>query len=135
MIVTDANVIMALCVPGPNTNAVEDLKRADPDWIAPDLWRAEVLNALCTQVRTARMSLTEAASAFGIAERAVRTYSAALDAGELLRSAAQTGCSGYDTHYILLAENLDVKLITYDQQVLNKCSARAMTPDQFLAAA
>lgn len=43
-------------------------------------------------------------------------------------AARRTGCSGYDSYYIALAEDLDVKLYTYDKEILRKCAGLAVKP-------
>jgi len=42
--------------------------------------------------------------------------------------ARRTGCSGYDSQYIALAEDLGLTLYTWDRQILDRCPQLAIAP-------
>ena len=60
MIVADTNVIAYLTLPSRYTEMAEQALLADPDWIAPALWRSELRNVLALYLRKALISFGEA---------------------------------------------------------------------------
>lgn len=128
MIVVDANILAYFVIPGSFSDDCSDLYDRDPVWMAPSLWRAELANVLATYQRRGGLSRVDCIQAFGDAERAVlgREYLTSIE--RVLTVAARTGCSGYDAHYVALAEDLGLSLYTYDQRVLQTCSHVARCP-------
>jgi len=118
MIVVDTNVLAYLWLPGPRTSAAETLLRKDPDWHAPLLWRSEFRNVLVGQVRRRRLSLEAAGRIVTEAETQMNGREYAVPSFEVLRCAAESGCSAYDCEFIVLAETLAVPLYTSDEEVL-----------------
>jgi predicted nucleic acid-binding protein len=51
----------------------------------------------------------------------------------VLELAAESGCSAYDCVFVALAEELGVRLVTVDQQILRQFPAIASSPESFLA--
>jgi predicted nucleic acid-binding protein len=51
---------------------------------------------------------------------------------EVLRLATQSGCSAYDSHYAALAQQLDVSLVTHEEDVLEAFPETAVHPGDFL---
>ena len=46
----------------------------------------------------------------------------------VLAVARRTGCSGYDSQYVALAEDLGLKLYTCDKGILSRCPEVAVMP-------
>lgn len=133
MIVVDTNIIAYLWIPGEHTTGAERLLRQDPDWAVPLLWRSEFRNVLGEHSRVGRLSLELAIQMVEEAERffAGREYS--VPSSKVLAAAASSGCSAYDCEFIVLAEDLDVALVTTDRQVLREFPKRAVTVEQALS--
>ncbi len=131
MIVVDTNVIVHLVVEGrEDTRAV--LER-DQDWIAPRLWRSEFRNVLARLMR-------EHSVPFEQAVRLALAGEALLEGGEydvprlrVLELASQSGCTAYDCEFVALAHDMDVPLVTLDNEVLKAFPRRAISPEEFLA--
>jgi len=51
---------------------------------------------------------------------------------KVLTTAVASRCSAYDCEFVVLAEDLGVKLVTTDRQVLNAFPKRAVSIRQFL---
>ncbi len=118
MIVVDTNVLTYLWLPGPRTSAAEALLRKDPDWHAPLLWRSEFRNVVVGQVRRHRLGLGTAQRIVLEAESQMNGREYGVPSSEVLRRAAESGCSAYDCEFVVLAESLTVPLYTCDEEVL-----------------
>lgn len=126
MIVADTNVLAYLYLPGDRTADAEALCRRDPEWAAPVLWRSELRNVLATQMRNERLDLAGAQAIQAEAERLLGGREFAVDSAEVLRVAADSGCSAYDCEFVVLAEYLDVPLISADQRLVERFPGRAL---------
>ena len=133
MIVVDANILLAACLKNEFAESVERVKGRDPVCCAPEIWRAEVTNALCSRMRKKTLTLEQATSVYLVAERGIsQTFGISPDA--VLEVSSRTGCTGYDSSYVAVAERRQMKLVTLDRGVLAACPHVALTPEQFLAA-
>lgn len=129
MIVVDVTVLAYFLIEGDETASVVRLRKRDPDWIAPDLWRSELMNVLWKYVRRGDFDLELALEHISFAEDFMGPRSFALRAEEVLPLAVSSGCSAYDCQYIALAERLDVSLATHDQRILTSFPELAFRPD------
>ena len=125
MITVDTNVIAYLYLPGDHTAAAEALLRSDSEWFAPLLWRSELRNVLATQTRVQRLALASAQSIQTEAEQLLHGREFAVDSAEVLRLAAESGCSAYDCEFVTLADYLDVPLYSADRRLVEHFPRRA----------
>ena len=125
MIVVDTNVVAYLYLPGDRTAAAEALCRADSEWSAPLLWRSELRNVLATQIRVGRIALDGAQSIQTEAEQLLHGREFAVDSAEVLRLAAESGCSAYDCEFVVLADYFDVPLYSADRRLAERFPHRA----------
>lgn len=120
--VVDANVLSYYLLRSePFAEALSSFLPKTTDLLAPDLWRAELLNVLWMAVRHQRVPEETAGRLFRTAERLItRTVAAS----GLWRSALRLSCERahpvYDTLYVALAQREKVPLWTYDKGIL-KC--------------
>ncbi len=128
MIIVDANVITHMILKGDFSKDCGELFIMDSDWAAPRLWRDEVSNVLVTYERGGLISRKESLLAFSDAEAVMGANDFDVKIERVLTVAHQTGCSGYDSQYIALAEDLGLKLYTYDRKVLSSVPAIACKP-------
>ena len=56
------------------------------------------------------------------------------DPASVLAKAPDSGLSAYDAEFVVLAEELGVRLVTSDQQVLRTFPNVAISPEDFVAA-
>lgn len=119
MIVVDTNVIASLVFPTSGyTEAAMALLERDGDWTAPTLWRSELCNILATGVRNGWLIEEQAIEALGSAEELMAGADFGVPSGEVPRSAIASGCTAYESEFVVLAQDLGVKLITLDRAVL-----------------
>ncbi len=121
MIVVDTNVIAYLLIRGERSAAMDRLQARDGDWVAPRLWLDEFLNVLCTYERRGGIGSAQAVALLEDALALMDGASYEVAPERVLAVARRTGCSGYDSQYIALAEDLGLKFYTCDQRILQKC--------------
>ena len=132
MIVADNTLISYFTIEGEFTEKATQVRQRDPEWAAPLLWRAEVLNVLWLHVRQGEFGLDLAIQHIDLAEDLIGERSYDVAPTEVLRLAVDSGCSAYDSHYAALAQQLDVPLVTHDGEVLEAFPETAVHPDDFL---
>lgn len=128
MIVVDTNIIAYLFIRGDGSAASERLLQRDPDWVAPRLWLDEFLNVLCAYERNGLLSARDATNLVGDALLLMDGKSYDVPPHRVLSVARRTGCSGYDSQYITLAEELGATLYTNDKRILTACPRLAVMP-------
>ncbi len=133
MIVVDTNVVAGLYLPVAWSTDSERLVEADPEWCAPVLWRSELRNILATSLRAGRLHLHDALEIAASAEGLFLNREFSIASPEVLRLAAESGCTAYDCEFVAVARHLAVPLVTLDQQLLTAFASSATTPARFLA--
>ena len=129
MIVVDTNVIAYLLIRGDRSVAMDRLQAHDSEWIAPRLWLDEFLNVLSTYERNGSLRADETIELLEDALALMDGSSYEVPPERVLAVARRTGCSGYDSQYVTLAEDLGVKLYTCDGGILKKCPGVAFLPE------
>ena len=117
MIVADTNLIAYLLIEGEFTDRAERVYQDDNSWAAPYLWRSEFRNILALYLRKEYLSIAEAKSKMQIAERIIAGKEFELLSVEILDLAMQSSLSAYDCEYVLLAQKLEIKLVTNDRKM------------------
>ena len=128
MIVVDTNVVAYLLIRGERSEAMDRLQSLDPEWVAPRLWLDEFLNVLCTYERNGGISSDQAVELLDDALALMDGSSYEVPPERVLAVARRTGCSGYDSQYIALAEDLGLKFYTCDRRILKTCPDLAIEP-------
>ena len=118
MIVADTNLITYFSIHTDHSALAEAVCATDSVWVAPLLWRSEYRATLLKYIRHAGMNFEAAIGSLRIAEEAVAGREYSVDARKVLELACRTKCSAYDCEYVALAQDLGVKLVTTDKQVL-----------------
>ena len=118
MIVADTNLIAYFSIHTDHSALAEAVCATDSVWVAPLLWRSEYRATLLKYIRHAGMNFEAAIGSLRIAEEAVAGREYSVDARKVLELACRTKCSAYDCEYVALAQDLGVKLVTTDKQVL-----------------
>lgn len=128
MIVVDTNVIAYLLIAGDRSQAAHRLWQTDREWVAHRLWLDEFLNVLATSERHGRLDSRLAAGLLDDAIDLLLDGTFEVRPERVLAVARQTGCSGYHSQYVALAEDLGVALYTWDRQILDRCPKLAVAP-------
>ena len=126
MIVVDTNVTAFLWLPGDLTAAAERLLSEDAEWAVPLLWRSEFRSVLSGAVKRKVCGLERAAAIARAAEEQLTGREFAVETGEVLRLADESGCSASDCEFVALARALGVSLVSNDRAILKAFPAVAV---------
>ena len=132
MIVADVNLIAYLLLGGPDTELAEQVLERDAAWAAPVLWRSEFRNILAAYMRGRGLDIGAAWQAHELAEGLLSGHEYTLGGERVLGLVAASPCSAYDCEYVALAEELQVRLVTSDQQILRHFPTVAISPREFV---
>lgn len=133
MIVVDTNMIGYLFLASERSDQAEQVLAKDIHWTAPLLWRSELRNVLATYLNQKFIELQDALQIMAEAEQLMMDSEYEVISSEVLRLAAESGCSAYDCEFIALAKSLNISLITTDRKLLSRFPQVALSPEDFLA--
>ena len=131
MIVVDTNQLAYLLLGGAQTAAVRAVYDADPDWMAPMLWRSEFRSILAQHLRVKQLTLSKALEAQALAEEMMEGRELVIDSEAVLRLSAQSTCSAYDCEFVALAQDLNTTLVTEDKKVIKNFPHIAISVQDF----
>ena len=135
MIVADANLIVYLFIAGERTDAARAVLAKAPTWVAPPLWRSELLNVLNGYVKRGAFPLRHGVDLFHAAGDIVSSGSYRPEPEQVLTLSAQSGCTTYDCEYVALAKKLEIPLVTADKQLLRAFPSVAVSIESYVAPA
>jgi predicted nucleic acid-binding protein len=135
VIVVDTNVIHYCWVNGQHTALAQAVRRHDPEWHAPLLWRSELRNVLTAYLRRRLLSRAQIAAILDTAGEALTGNEHLIDDQPILDIVSSSTLTAYDAEFVALAAVLDVPLVTADRAVLQAFPQRAQTMRAFLQAA
>jgi len=118
VIVADTNLIAYLLIPGQWSATAEAVLRRDPAWAAPLLWRSELRSVLTLAERRHNLDLSETLAIMEEAERLMKGNEFQVNSAEVLRLTSACRCSSYDCEFVVLAQDLEVPLVTSDREIL-----------------
>lgn len=131
MIVADTNLIVYLFITGDQTSLAQKVLDKDPSWIVPPLWQSEFRNVLAAYIRRG-MTLRQAK---GIMESALQTLEdrqVIPSNEEILELINDSNCTAYDCEFIAIAKQVNIKLVTADQQLLKQFPNYAISLEEFV---
>lgn len=132
MIVVDSNLVAYLLIPGPNSAVAEDVLLKDPEWIAPFLWRSEFRNILALYMRHHKMTVHDARQTMRHAESLMAEREYFIPSDLILDLTLTTTLSAYDAEFVILAEQLQIDLLTFDKEILKAVPKIAVPPKKFV---
>jgi predicted nucleic acid-binding protein len=135
MIVADTNLIAYLYLESPNSHQAERALLKDAHWAAPLLWRSEFRNVLALYIRKRWLSLDETRRIMNEALGLMEEQEYEVDSQQVLRLVASSTCSAYDCEFVALAQDLGVRLVTQDRQLLNDFPDVAVSLEGFINSA
>ena len=133
MIVVDTNVIHYCWVPGQNTEVAQAVRRQDPDWHAPILWRSEMRNVLTAYLRRGLLTRAQIIRILKAADHAMTEGEHIVRDDPVFDIVARSALTAYDAEFAALAVALGVSLVTADKAVLKAFPEQALTMEAFLA--
>ena len=133
MIVVDSNIIVYLYVHGDRTDQAYRALHKDPYWIAPPLWESEFRNVMAGYIRRGILPPADAKSVMRAALQTMGGREIFPPSDVVLDLVAASDCSAYDCEYVALARQLNIKLVTCDNQVVRNFPDTAIALDAFCA--
>jgi predicted nucleic acid-binding protein len=131
VIVADTALLAYLYVEGEWTAEAEAVVRRDAEWAAPLLWRSEFRSVLAGLVRRRALALDDAIRIAEEAEARMAGREYAVVSHDVLRLAAESGCSADDCEFVSLARDLGTTLVTIDRALLAAFPSTTATPRAF----
>ncbi len=132
MIVVDTSVIASLWVPNDMEELAYEVLRKDPDWVAPLLWRSELRNVLALYLRKNILELSTVLQSMQEAEQLMESNAYEVNSTQVLQLVHNSSCSSYDCEFVALADDLGVKLVSFDKQICREFSGIAIHPKKFV---
>ena len=132
MIVVDTNVIHYCWVPGQNTEVAQAVRRQDPDWHAPILWRSEMRYVLTAYLRRGLLTRAQIIKILKAADHAMTEGEHIVRDDPVFDIVARSALTAYDAEFVALAVALGVPLVTADKAVLKAFPEQALTMDAFV---
>ncbi len=132
MIVVDTNVIHYCWVHGQNTEVAQAVRRHDPDWHAPILWRSELRNVLRAYLRRGLLSRVQIVAILNAADQALAECEHLVGDDPVFDVVSTSTLSAYDAEFVALAAVLAVPLVTADKVILKAFPDRALTMEAFV---
>ena len=117
-VVVDTNVLAALMLPTVSSFDLENRLLRDLDWKVPPLWRSEFRHVLLKHVRADLLSAELAIALWKKTLERLECCEQTVSGDEVLRLAIQFGCSCYDAEFVVLAQQLNCRLLTFDRKLL-----------------
>ncbi|MGE4017630.1 MAG: type II toxin-antitoxin system VapC family toxin [Cyclobacteriaceae bacterium] len=134
MIVVDTNTLVYFWAPSERKSTIDALFVADPNWMAPLLWRSEFRNALAAHLRSGIFSLDQILLITKKAEELMLGREMDVKSVDVMRLVSESKCTAYDCEFVALALELDTLLVTQDKKVLREFRSVAVTAEDFLSA-
>jgi len=133
VIVVDTNIIHYCWVRGQNTELAQAVRRRDPDWHVPVLWRSELRNVLTAYLRRGLLSRLQIGRILSAADEALTGGEHIIPDNLVLYIVESSTLTAYDCEFVALASMLGVPLVTADRAVLKAFPDRALTMEAFAA--
>jgi predicted nucleic acid-binding protein len=132
MIVVDTNVIASMWVPNDMDEWVYQVFKKDDDWVAPLLWRSEFRNVLSIYLRKDILELSVVLQAIEEAEQLMNANEFEVNSTQVMSLVSDSSCSAYDCEFVALADDLNIRLVTFDKRIVREFPDIAITPKEFL---
>jgi len=133
MIVVDTSLIASFFLETELTPLALRVHKKASIWIFPPLWREEYANVLAKFARKDNAKAEEEIlSHFEYTLAELEKYERKVNLSAVLRLALRSRLSVYDAHFVQLAMDHQLMLVTEDQEIIKKCPDRAISMQNFL---
>ena len=133
MIVVDTNIIGYMYLSSDHSEQAEKALLIDSEWVAPILWRSEFRNVLAIYIRKNILMLEEAVRIMDEATTLMQGGEYEAVSLQVLQLVGESTCSAYDCEFVALARDLDVRLLTVDNQILKQFPIEAISLDEYVS--
>ncbi|CAN5209987.1 hypothetical protein BH23BAC3_BH23BAC3_10950 [soil metagenome] len=133
MIVVDTSIIASLWVPNDMEELAYEVLRKDSEWVAPMLWQSELRNVLALYLRKNILEFSTVLQSIQEAEQLMESDSYKVNSTQVLQFVNKSSCSSYDCEFVALADDLEVRIVTFDKKICREFSDIAIHPKNFVA--
>jgi predicted nucleic acid-binding protein len=121
MIVADTCLVIHLFNETRLTPIAQKILKKDPSWILPALWQEEYANVLSKLARRETRNMQAVLEHYNHVLDELKGSEVCIDNRKALKLSMEYKISVYDAHFVALALDFGIPLITEDQEVLKKC--------------
>lgn len=132
MIVADTCLVVHLFNETLLTDIAQKVQKKDASWILPPLWQEEYANVLSRVVRKESRNINEVIKHFSYVLNGLQGSEIVVDNRKSLKISIEYKISVYDAHFVALASDFNVILVTEDKEVLKNCKSIARSMHDFL---
>lgn len=132
MIVVDTCIITHLFNQTELTSFAQEILDYDSEWCVPTTWMEEYANVLAKLFRKSKYNEEDVITLFKHTCEQLQDREYSVEAEEALIFAMRYKISVYDAYFVVLAERLNVWLVSEDHEVLKKCKDRAISIRDYL---
>lgn len=132
MIVADSNLIAYLLIPGDKSAMADEVFLKDPAWAVQLICRSEIRNILTLYMRHGKISLNQAQATMEKAERLWRGHEFSVPSNDILELTHKHNVTAYDGEFVVLAQALNVTLVTFDKALTKLFPKIAINPPDYL---
>ena len=132
MIVADTCLVVHLFNETLLTDVAQKIQKKDAAWILPPLWQEEYANVISKLARKESRNINEVIKHYSYVLDELRSSEIAVDNRKALKISIEHKISVYDAHFVALALDFDVTLVTEDKEVLKNCKTIACSMHDFL---
>jgi predicted nucleic acid-binding protein len=132
VIIVDTDILAYSLIEGARSEMAHRLRKLDPDWRAPQLWRAEFVSVVNKYLKAKYFSLVDAHEVLAAATRIFDGIVMSVEMSTILSIAMETGASTYDAHFLALAQRTGKPLITGEKRHPGAPHGLAINIDDFL---
>lgn len=132
MIVVDTNILIHFYFPSEFSEFSEKVFLKDPNWIAPILWRSEFKNVILGFYRKNIIDFNKAIEAIEKAENRMQGGEHSVSSLLVMDLAKETKCTSYDCEFVALAKVKEIKLVTWDGDLLSEFPQISLSPKKFI---
>lgn len=132
MIVVDTSVIASLWVPNDMEDLAYQVLRKDPDWFTPLLWQSELRNVLALYLKKNILELSTVLQSMQEAEQLMESNAYGVNSTQVLHFVQNSSCSSYDCEFVALADDLGIKLVSFDKQICREFAEIAIHPIKYV---
>lgn len=133
MIVADTSLIASFFLETELTPLAKRVHKKVPIWIFPPLWKEEYANVLAKLARkNTALTQDKVLSHFEYTLAELEKYERKVNLSAVLRLALRFRLSVYDAHFVHLAVDNQLVLVTEDQEIIKKCPNHALSMLTFL---
>ena len=132
MIVADTCLVVHLFNETFLTDVAQKIQKKDASWILPSLWQEEYASVLSKLARKESRNIAEVVKHFDYVLNELRGSEIIVDNRKALKISIEYKISVYDAHFVGVALDFGVVLVTEDKEVLKNCRAITCSMHDFV---